>query len=340
MRSIPRLGLAAIAVVLVLCGLYTAFWFIAADRIEAGIGQWAQSLRAQHLELTWRALQVSGFPFVMRVALTDAHLHDDGATPGEAETSLLLGRARPWLLRVWRIEAPGGLSGTRGPADHPKWTAKAARLDGSVAVNSQGGARVWLGLAGPGLVSGPHLAAEHADVWLNLPAHPPQNHSGRAAGVALLLHQVTLPAAPAPFRNPLDEVSFGLTVKGVVPSAPLRQAAAAWRDEGGTIELDHLTLRWNSLRITGSGTLALDADLQPIGGFAGAIEGYQELMAGLVAAGRLPENDARLAGLGLALLSRRGPDGRSQISTSFTIQNGQMFLGPAKLGPAPRIAWH
>ena len=27
------------------------------------------------------------------------------------------------------------------------------------------------------------------------------------------------------------------------------------------------------------------------------------------------------------------------ITTAFTIQNGQMFLGPAKLGKAPRIAW-
>jgi hypothetical protein len=49
--------------------------------------------------------------------------------------------------------------------------------------------------------------------------------------------------------------------------------------------------------------------------------------------------DARLARLALTMLAKAGPDGRPQISTSFTIQNGQMFLGPAKLGPAPRIPW-
>jgi hypothetical protein len=39
------------------------------------------------------------------------------------------------------------------------------------------------------------------------------------------------------------------------------------------------------------------------------------------------------------MLAQRGPNGRPAISTSFTIQNGEMFLGPAKLGKAPRIPW-
>jgi hypothetical protein len=27
------------------------------------------------------------------------------------------------------------------------------------------------------------------------------------------------------------------------------------------------------------------------------------------------------------------------IATGFTIQNGEMYLGPAKLGRVPRLAW-
>jgi hypothetical protein len=49
--------------------------------------------------------------------------------------------------------------------------------------------------------------------------------------------------------------------------------------------------------------------------------------------------DAGLARLALAMLAKAGPDGKPQIATAFTIQNGQMFLGPAKLGKAPRIVW-
>jgi hypothetical protein len=79
--------------------------------------------------------------------------------------------------------------------------------------------------------------------------------------------------------------------------------------------------------------------LQPIGGFSGAIEGYDRVLTALVRAGTLHARDAGLARLALAMLAKIGPDGRPQITTSFTIQNGEMFLGPAKLGRAPRIAW-
>ena len=166
-----------------------------------------------------------------------------------------------------------------------------------------------------------------------------QEHTESNLAVAADLHQATVPQAPSPFRNLVDELAFGITVKGAIAAGPARQAAAAWRDTGGTAELDNFALRWGKLAITGSGTLALDSELQPIGGFSGAVEGYDELMSALVAAGRMKPSDARLARIALAMLAKAGPDGRPAIATSFTIQNGQMFLGPAKLGPAPKIAW-
>jgi hypothetical protein len=49
--------------------------------------------------------------------------------------------------------------------------------------------------------------------------------------------------------------------------------------------------------------------------------------------------DLTLARIGLAALAKPGPNGKPEVSTSFTIQNGQMYLGPLKLGPAPRINW-
>jgi hypothetical protein len=85
--------------------------------------------------------------------------------------------------------------------------------------------------------------------------------------------------------------------------------------------------------------LALDSDLQPMGAVSGAVEGYDELMNALVAAGRMKASDARLARIGLAMLAKAGPSGRPAITASFTVQNGEMFLGPAKLGAAPKIPW-
>ena len=117
------------------------------------------------------------------------------------------------------------------------------------------------------------------------------------------------------------------------------KAISEWRDAGGTIELDNLQVKWGELGSTASGTIALDRELQPIGGFSGAIQGYDQILAALVQSGRMRAAEAGLARLALAMLAKAGPDGKPAITTAFTIQNGQMFLGPAKLGKAPRIAW-
>src|SRR5271154_1526928 len=68
-------------------------------------------------------------------------------------------------------------------------------------------------------------------------------------------------------------------------------------------------------------------------------QGYDQILTALVQNGQMRATDAGLARIALTLLAKAGPDGRPEIKTAFTIQNGQMFLGPAKLRKAPRLAW-
>ncbi|MGH7029551.1 MAG: DUF2125 domain-containing protein, partial [Stellaceae bacterium] len=69
------------------------------------------------------------------------------------------------------------------------------------------------------------------------------------------------------------------------------------------------------------------------------IEGFATILSALVDAGRLNAQQATLLKIALSALAEPGPDGRPQIATSFTVQNGKMYLGPAQLGEAPRIVW-
>ena len=337
MRRSPLIGLAA---VILLLGAYSAYWLIVAGRIEDGFSEWAQSLREHNLDLSWRAIRVGGFPLTFRVELSEVRLHNAATPPGGSlQMALLSGSARPWNFRVWHLGAPAGLGATAGPTDTPTATLKAETAAGSVAIGADGGATAWLGLGALTLDTGVRLAAREAQLWLSLPQHPPQTHGEPTIGVALDARGLTLPAVPTPLRNPLDEIAFGITLMGPIPAAAPREAAAAWRDAGGTLELDRFALRWGTLALTGSGTMALDRDLQPIGSFSGAIEGYDQLLTALVAAGRLRANEAGLARLALGMLAKAGPDGRQQIATSFTLQNGEMYLGRFRLGKAPPIRW-
>jgi hypothetical protein len=181
--------------------------------------------------------------------------------------------------------------------------------------------------------------AREAIISVSVPREPPRSHEEPALSLAVETYDLRLPNIPPPFHNALDELAFDLTVLGPVPNLPPRQAAETWRDAGGTIEIEKLAARAGDLAIDGSGTLALDRDLQPEASFSGAVQGYDKLIAGLAETGLMPRGGSGLARLGLSLLAQPGANGQPQVKTSFTIQNGEMTLGPLKLGRVPRIVW-
>jgi hypothetical protein len=341
MRRRTRLGL-IVAILLLITGVgaYTAFWFIVAGKLRDGLSEWAQTAREQKVEASWRGLRVGGFPFAFRIELTEAALRNEAINPpAELRMPLLSGNVRPWNFRVWHLTAPQGLNIAAGAESNPVAKLSMRAATGAVSATTEGGATIWLSLDEARLETSEQVGTRTAYLWLILPPRLPETHSESNLALAADLHEATVPQAPSPFRNPIDELAFGITIKGAIAPGPARQAATAWRDSGGTAELDNFALRWGKLAITGSGTLALDAGLQPMGGFSGVVAGYEDLMTALVTAGRMKPSDARLARIGLAMLAKAGPDGRPAIGTSFTIQNGEMFLGPAKLGPAPKIPW-
>ena len=339
MRRATILRLVGIVLVVGI-GAYTAFWWYAAGRIKLAAGDWARTAHDQQLDVAWQSIRVGGYPFAFRLELGDAVLTDKASNPSiELRAPELTASVSPWNFRAVQLDAPSGLNALAGSTDAPLATVAAATADGAVAVGADRGTTIWLTLHQPKAVASASLAARTATFWIALPPHQPASHSDAGYAAAAMVTDLALPVAPPDFAKTIDEMGIGVSLTGALPPGPLKKAAEAWRDSGGTVELDHLDLRWGTLGVTASGTLALDTDLQPVGGISGAISGYDQLMTALVAAGRVKASDARIARLALAMLGKVGADGRPEISTSLTIQNGEMFLGPAKLGKAPRIDW-
>jgi hypothetical protein len=320
---------------------YSAFWWIAAGKIKEGAAAWQEAAKAQKIDASWQAMRVTGYPLSFRLELTDAGLKDSATNPvTELQAPTLTASLRPWNFHHFWLAAPDGLNVTAGPATTPLVRLSADHAGGAVALAGDGTATIWLSLyQTKETTAGMPLGAQTVHAWAVIPPGAPAAHQDAGVAVVLDVHNLSLPITPPGFGPTVDDLGFGLTLTGAFPPGPLRQAAASWRDGGGTLELDNLHLRWGDMEITGSGTLALDNELQPVGGFSGGVSGFDQLLSALVATGRIKASDARVARLALAMLTKAGPDGRPEISTSLTIQNGEMYLGPAKLGPAPRIDW-
>ena len=336
-----RFGLAIFAALLAVGGGYTAYWCLVARRIEAGFIDWALSQRADKIDLSWQKLRVSGFPAAFRVDLGSAALRDGAITPSpELHIPALSGIARPWDFADWRLAAPDGFTAdfvVAGGGAAAKLIAQTA--GGVVSIEREGGWTLWLSLGETTVEAATPVLVGSAHATLTVPPRLSGGHADPVMALAVEASQIKLPAAIAPLGDTIAELDFAATEKGAIPSGKLADAVAAWRDAGGKIELDNLRLKWGALGATATGTIALDQELQPTGDFSGAIQGYDQILTVLVRNGQMRATDAGLARIALRLLAKAGPDGQPEIRTEFKVQNGQMFLGPAKLGRLPHITW-
>jgi hypothetical protein len=341
MHRSTRLGVAILTALLLVGGGYTAYWFLAAHRIEAGIVDWALSQRADKIDVSWQDIRVSGYPAAFRVHLGSAVLRDGAVAPSpEFHIPVLSGTALPWNFADWRLAAPQGFTADLTATDRRALAKLMVQTaEGLVSIESDGGWKLWLDVKDATVDASARVRLSSARATVTVPPRPPRGHTESMMGLAVDASHMKLPLSVAPLGDTVDELDFGATVKGTLPSGKLAEAVAGWRDSGGMIELDNLRLKWGALSATAAGTIALDQELQPVGDFRGALQGYDQILTALVQTGQLRDTDAGIARIALTLLAKTGLDGKPEIKTAFRIQNGQMFLGPAKLGRAPRLTW-
>jgi hypothetical protein len=334
------------ALLLVVVG-YGFYWYSVAELVRRGILDWSMARRAEGYTVGWDRYDVSGFPFALRVTIDRPVFGQTSIEPGyAAQAPVLLGEARPWALDQWRVTAPRGarLAIQPGPA-RPAVTITAAALAGTVqpgqvddAANHPGTA-VALSAENLAMVGQTQLAITHTEVQIVVPARPVTSHLETWLSGNFGVSGVTLPQSVPPLGDTIDHLTAAIAVKGTIPSGPHREALAAWRDDGGTLEINSLDLGWGNLQLGTKGTLALDAELQPIGALTALIRGYNEIIDALVTAGSLRPGDGAVAKIALGLLAKEGPDGTYEISAPLTLQNGFVFLGPARLAHLPTFTW-
>ncbi|MGE3934196.1 MAG: DUF2125 domain-containing protein [Rhodospirillaceae bacterium] len=346
-----RLVILVIAVAVAAAG-YAGFWFHTAGTLKDGIGRWAAAQRGAGWTVEWQDLAIGGFPFGYDATFTGPRYGRTGALgwtwEGERLTAALplLGGDRVPLA----LPAASRILYRDGAADAVA-TINASAAAGEVRLAPDGTAdRVSLFLADPRVEAGGAaygarrlsigvVAPEAAAPEAAAPADPRSPHAG--PGVVATVEQLMLPAAArAPLGREIAHLDVEAQVLGQAPAAPLRQAAAAWRDGGGTLELRRLALHWGNLQLVADGTVALDRDMQPMGAATARIAGFNETIDALAANGAVNMRDAGTAKAALSMMARPAPDtGRPEIRVPLNVQQSQLFLGPFPLLRVPRIEW-
>ena len=92
--------------------------------------------------------------------------------------------------------------------------------------------------------------------------------------------------------------------------------------------------------VQASGTVTLDAALQPQANLTADVRGFLQTVDALVAAGMVEDDKAGLIKAGLALLAGApDADGTATLTAPLSLNRGRVFLGPLQIAQLPPVVW-
>ncbi len=328
--SARRLTAIVASLALFICAAYSLYWFHAAGQVQNRAQAWAETRRSEGWSVDWQALETSGFPWHLTLSVTQPRL----VTP--SGLSWAAGHLRVSTLPLWPDKAHLSTSGHQdiwwnGRDLGGELESLDADLSPGTADAHAHGMRHTSGLT----------FADMALSLARLPPHPTPTGHPASWRFALSARDVGLPAAAgiAGFAEQLALAEISGRVMGAIPDGPPMAAIARWSKQGGVLELDHLAADWPPMGLEGDGTAALDPHGQPLVALSTRIRGFDSLMDRLGQSGLIDPASARTLKTILGLMSKPDPRGRPAITAPLSIQDGQLYLGPARLTPVPAIPW-
>jgi hypothetical protein len=345
-----RILLILLVAVLALAAATTVYWHYASEALSDGIGHWAEARRADGLQASYSSVAIKGFPFRLRAVIRDPVIARPAGPNGrdiawEWRGSDLEASVRPWNTSRVDLDFPGTHQLTLPVGGG--WTifATADRAVGTLDLDETGvPASGDFGMDELDLLSEDgRQSVSIAHVKLSGATHAAGNPPHQTATFDLSLDGkgIELPQdAKPPLGSYIAVLEGQASLMGVFPAGPAVEAATAWRNDGGTIEVHRLHLEWGPLAIEAGGTLALDANLQPIGALSAIVRGFPETVDALVAGGMVQKSDGDTAKTVLGLLAKSPKGGGPpELTVPLTVQNGWIYVGPVALARAPELRW-
>ena len=336
-----RVALAAAVAIAALAAAYSAYWFYVAGALESGIDGWVEIQRQNGVELAFSRDKIHGFPgdFRTNIQAPLVKMPVNGRVLTWIGADLAL-RMSPFDLHAVGFSAPGAHR-LEGPDGNLYIQAEA--LQGRIEIGPDGLlSKLSAGLAKARLTlpNAVEIQASSARLAIALPAQPPARYPEPLVGFDLAAENLALPAGMRLLTaDPLTRIAAAGAMLGPVPALPVDQAAAAWRDAGGVLDLKSFAFAKGPLAVTGSATLALDRNLQPEGAASLVGRGLAPSIDLLAGEGLIAPADALKFKAFVLGAQREGADGVPEVATGLTLQDGLLSWGPFPIARLPAIAW-
>lgn len=314
---------------------YGWWWRIVADEVRSNTVAFQAAQRDLGRELTWDTLKIEGFPY--RVESTLSTLHFTAPDRGAAYNGeRIVVHVQPLALNRVGVSLEG--------EQHffytkERWIETNARADKALVSLIGGNAeqRVEFDierLTGKAKIDATdfNFIVEAAQGGFNV-AEPDSQGLPRVELVARLVNialqgDLELPLGPS---IALIEIDAAAKFPADLTQASAATLLAEWRRMGTPIELRKFELEWGGISIAATGEFKIDANTQPAGSFRLKLGNHPRILELLEAQGWITRETHLAAKPVLDVLAFISGDAKRRISVPLKIQNGEIFLGPARV---------
>ena len=333
-RKHSRLGLylpfGALALVIVVHALY---WVVMSGQIRTAAQVWIEDKVEVGYAIDYSTMKVRGYPFRFTIHLSDTEVSAPATDGGwrismdAAAASAQFYNLDHWIVTLGR----NALLDTRIDGERSQYalTSEKARfsLITRKGVTSQIGAEVnalsITALSGPA----PVIASVERFAM-----------NGRLSESGEFINGFEIETArfdDSQLDNPLQS-AFGDTIALIQLDSVLTEFDTlsqagdplAWSRAGGRLVIRQTRLDWGPAVLTGAGEVTLDREIRPAGRLSVVVSDPESLISAL--------EDARLVydeqGAALRLAAMMAPRRDEGIALPFLLQDGGLFLGPARIG--------
>ncbi len=338
-----RRGLIIVSTILVLLSAgYSVFWLNTADRVLRYLDEWKTHAIAPDLQITWRSVTTSGFPFSLKVTIENPTASDSRGLEWATERIDL--HTRPWDWTTVTLRAPHTHKIVTADAATPQmFLIDTNSLDATFTIRADGLLSSDITASNVIIRDDQNQEVTMRTVLIKLEANPRaspvgRNRTGKVWYSIADIHSVMFSRLSLGER--IDKMSGDIEIFGPLPQALTSTQLLPWRQAGGVVEVRSLGVLYGPLSLHTEGTLALDAALQPVGAFTAQILGFHESVDALQDAGQIGSGEAFTAKLVLGALAQTDPaTGKSSMNIPVSIQDRTLYVGPLNLGEIPWVDW-
>jgi hypothetical protein len=315
------------AVVLIVSALWGGYWFVGARALDGAARDWLAAQTSAGRSLTYDTLEVQGFPNRFDLTVEGPRLENRDAGFGWTAPFLqiLSLSYKPWHViaafpPTQTLTLPGA-----------SLTLEAQKLQASLVMRPE--SRLPLErtvLIGADLRLSGDLSLTMTELRLAARARPEAPDSYE---IGLAVSDASSPILAQ--ATPLPERVQSVTVNAIAHlSAPLDRVAIQSPLHLLRLEISGAEVLWGEVSLFVTGDLRADATGQAEGSLSLRLQNWKTALTAAQSLGALSADQAASWARAATFLAGQSED-PSQITLPLTMTQGQMFLGPLPLGPAP-----